>query len=103
MGCSVKEAKSRIDYSELRQWVAYENLAGPIGPERGDIHAAWVAFHVCAFLGGGKRLKFEDFMLNFGKKNRATTWKQMESILKMIPGVTRVDKKQNGNCRHISG
>lgn len=40
---TVGELLDRIDSRELTEWQAYEQVAGPIGPGRDDLHAAIIA------------------------------------------------------------
>ncbi|WP_228979721.1 hypothetical protein [Streptomyces sp. DH12] len=39
----MSELLARTTSRELTEWAAYEKLAGPLGPRRGDVHAAIIA------------------------------------------------------------
>jgi len=60
----VGELLRRIDSRELTEWMAYERVAGPLGPERADLHAAIVAATVANAMRGkkGRPFKPADFM-----------------------------------------
>ena len=49
---------------ELTSWRAYEEVCGPLGPRRGDYHAAIVAATVINMMKGkkGRRVKPEDLL-----------------------------------------
>lgn len=56
---------------ELTEWMAYERLAGPLGPERGDYQAALVAATVAnAMSSKRKRHKIKDFLLPWGGRRK---------------------------------
>jgi len=40
---TVEELQSRITRLEVLEWLAYERLNGPLGPVRGDYHAALIS------------------------------------------------------------
>lgn len=40
---TVRELLARTDSRELSEWAAYEQVSGPIGPERADLHAAIIS------------------------------------------------------------
>lgn len=50
---TVRELLARTDSRELAEWMAYEQIDGPLGPERGDYHAAILA-HTTASVWRGK-------------------------------------------------
>ena len=43
LGYTVGELLARISSRELSEWMVYERIAGPLGPVRGDYHAAQIA------------------------------------------------------------
>lgn len=48
-------------------WRRYEHEFGLLGPERGDFHAAEIAYYVIKALGGKKaRVRFSDLLLVWG-------------------------------------
>lgn len=51
---SVRRMLAEIDSRELTEWMAYEKFAGPLGGERGDLHAAMVAATVANTVRGKK-------------------------------------------------
>lgn len=57
----------------------FEREYGPLGPERGDWHAAELA-HTFAVISAGKkgrRLKLTDFLLKWGGRRRQTSEEQL--------------------------
>lgn len=75
---------------ELTYWVAYERVAGTLGPERDDLHAGIIAERVTTMGSGkkgGRKFKVEDFMPKWGKgrkKKEKQTPEQQKSILKSL-------------------
>jgi len=64
---TVGELLSRISSEELTDWMAYEQMHGPLGPSRGDWHAALLAQVVTstAWRGKGRRPQVRDFLLTW--------------------------------------
>lgn len=78
---TVAELLARISGEELAAWMAYEELRGPLGPSRGDWHAALVATTVANTAPrrkGRPRTKIGDMMLKW-KGSRATRQTAAES------------------------
>lgn len=56
LGMTVAELLARISSREISEWLAYERIAGPIGPARADIQAAIIASNIVNVnRGKGKR------------------------------------------------
>lgn len=61
---TVGELLSRASGSELADWVAYERIAGPLGPDRGDVQAGVIASTMANVMRGksGRIFKPKDFI-----------------------------------------
>lgn len=76
----VAELLQRVSSRELTEWRAYESVAGPLGPERGDVQAAIIAATVAnAFRGKGKPATPADFMPEWDRQPTQTV-EEMVSI-----------------------
>jgi hypothetical protein len=53
-----------IAQKEISEWGAYQELYGPIGPERDDLRAAQIAWMLARVLGGSDA-ELTDFMLRW--------------------------------------
>lgn len=64
---TVTELLGRMSGQELADWMAYEELRGPLGPARGDWQAAVVASTIANVNRGkrGKRVKVADLLLKW--------------------------------------
>jgi len=65
---TIDELLDRMSSVELGQWRVYEEAFGPLGPTRGDLHAAQVVSAVVNMLRDPKRgrpLKLEDAKLHW--------------------------------------
>lgn len=53
-------------------WMVYERVSGPLGPQRGDLHAAQISLGIYNANRGkkGKKLKLSDFVLKFYEEQR---------------------------------
>lgn len=74
-----------ISAAELTEWAAYEHIAGPLGPARGDLHAGIVASTI-ANVNRAKRgrvFRPADFIPRFDRP-RAQTPNQMANFLKAL-------------------
>lgn len=67
---TVREAQARIDSREFAEWLAYERVAGPLGGERGDLHAAIVAATVHN-LWAKKPRKLRDFYPTWARRKQS--------------------------------
>jgi len=67
---TVGELLARISSREITEWMVYERIAGPIGPVRGDIHAAQVAATVLNVNRRKRRrpIKIDDVLLRWDRK-----------------------------------
>jgi len=68
---------------EFAEWIAYERIAGPIGPERLD----WNAAHIACVIANTSRTqrepyKLKDFVLHWDAGARRQTSKEATMILK---------------------
>ena len=77
---------SRMSGEELTDWQAYEMAHGPLGPVRGDWHAALIASTLVAVNRGkkGKRPKVEDFLLDWKSREALADPLEMEKVGKML-------------------
>lgn len=69
-----------IDSAELAEWMAYEHVAGPLGPERGDmLHGILAATVANAARGKGKKAEPKDFIPTWdqGARQQPADWQQM--------------------------
>lgn len=68
---TVAELDARLTSSELTEWMAYEQLTGPLGRRRQDIQAATIAATIAnANRGKGRKLKVKDFLPPYGERRR---------------------------------
>lgn len=86
---TVAELLGRISSEELTEWMAYELAEGPLGPARGDWHAALVASNAMniARRGKGRTAKVTDFLLKWttrGKSSSSATAASSEAMGKML-------------------
>ena len=79
----VAEAQRRISSAEFAEWLAFQSIYGPIGPSRGDYHAAQVeSTLVNVWRGKGqKAVKLSDCLLRWGRKAKQTST-QMFALVK---------------------
>ena len=74
------ELLARCSSDELAEWMAYEHVAGPIGPERQDIlHGILAATVANAARGKGKKAEPKDFIPTWdqGARRQGGDWQQM--------------------------
>lgn len=79
---TVADLDSRLGSAELTEWIAYENLSGPLGRRRQDIQSATIAATIAnANRGkGGRKFKLSDFLIPYGQQER----KSPEQLLAAI-------------------
>lgn len=66
-----------IDSDELTEWMAYEQITGPLGPERGDVlHGIQTAVIANAAGGKGRKAKPKDFIPAWDQK-KSSKWQDM--------------------------
>lgn len=82
---SVSELLASMSASELAEWMAYEEITGPLGPERGDIHAGIIASTIANVnrKKGKRPYKPQEFMPTWDRP-RANTPQQMANFLKSL-------------------
>lgn len=79
------ELLSRVTSTELTEWIAYEQVAGQLGPARADIQAAIVAATVANSSRGkkGRRFAPRDFIPRWDRKARQS-WQDQLSIVEQL-------------------
>ncbi|GAA1469981.1 DUF4035 domain-containing protein [Nocardiopsis exhalans] len=71
---------------ELNEWMAYEQMAGPLGPVRQDVLFA----QLCAVVANSQRdkksrpAKPKDFLPKWEKRGPAQGWQQQKSVARML-------------------
>ncbi|MGW4641803.1 phage tail assembly protein T [Sphaerisporangium sp. NPDC004334] len=67
LGMTVGRLLAEISSRELTEWMVYEKMTGPLGPVRGDYHAAQITTNLLnANRGKNKRaLRMEDVLLRW--------------------------------------
>jgi len=66
---TVEEMLCRMPYKELRLWQAYEAVAGPLGPRRGDYQAAMVARSLAQVF-SKRRLDLTRFLFKWSRADK---------------------------------
>ncbi|MFD3352733.1 phage tail assembly protein T [Streptomyces fradiae] len=76
---TVAELLERISSAELTEWMAYEQITGPLGPERLDVlHSILAATVSNAARAKGRKAVPKDFMPQWDQgSGRAGDWQQM--------------------------
>ncbi|HET8684973.1 MAG TPA: hypothetical protein VFM54_24335 [Micromonosporaceae bacterium] len=78
LGCTVRELLARIDSRELTEWLVYEQLYGPLGPDRDDQLAALVAATVAnALRSRGPAQKVSAFVPRWSAEPEQDTREQL--------------------------
>lgn len=76
----------RTSSVELTEWMAYEQMAGPLGPVRQDVLFA----QLCAVVANAQRDKKskkaqpKDFLPKWEKRGPAQGWQQQKSVARML-------------------
>jgi hypothetical protein len=66
-----------IDSDELTEWMAYEQITGPLGPERGDLlHGVQTAVIANAAAAKGRKAKPKDFIPTWDQR-KSSNWQDM--------------------------
>lgn len=74
---------SRMSSAELTEWMAYEQVAGPLGPERGDQLVAMLASVVAnANRAKGRKVRPKDYLPQWDRK--AQSWQEQLAAVKQI-------------------
>lgn len=70
---TVADLDSRLSSYELTEWMAYEEITGPLGRKRQDIQAATIAATIANANRGkkGKKFKISDFLIPWGRKKKS--------------------------------
>jgi len=84
----VAELLARTSSAELTEWMAYEQISGPLGPERADVlHSITAATVANASRGKGQRAREpKDFMPRWDQAARRSgqDWQQMLATAKTL-------------------
>lgn len=98
---TVRELLARIDSRELSEWVAYEQITGPLGPERSDIHAGIIAATIANSNRGkgSKKAKPADFIPKWDKPKQDTAQQltAIQQINAAFGGTRSKRRKRNGS------
>lgn len=79
------EVLERFTDDEMVRLVAYQRLYGPITPERGDVVAARLGMDIAAgYMKKGRRPKLKDHLIQWSKKAKRKTGRQILDIIKGI-------------------
>lgn len=91
---TVSDLESRLSSSELTEWIAYENISGPLGRRRQDIQSATIAATIAnANRGkGGRKFKLSDFLIPYGTSER-------KSPEQMLAAIKSLNKSMGGEER----
>lgn len=83
----VQEMLRRTSSAELTEWAAYEQMAGPLGPERTDILIAQLCAVVANANRGkkGRPAKPKDFLPQWDRRRgEPQSWQQTKSMARML-------------------
>lgn len=85
MGCSVREAQSRIDSREFTEWMLYEQIE-PFGERADWIRHGHLMSAICNALRrkGARAAKPEDFMPRPDRGTRRQTAQEIETALRAV-------------------
>jgi hypothetical protein len=83
---TVADLDSRLDSSELTEWMVFEKITGPLGRRRNDIQAATIAATIANANRGKKGRKFSmtDFLIPYGEQRKTP-----EQMLAAIKGLNK--------------
>lgn len=81
---TVRELLARTSSRELTEWIEFEKLNGPLGPERADFHAALIASTLAnVHRGKGKPpAKISDFLPQWGQPRQS--WQEQKDIARQL-------------------
>lgn len=81
----VAELLARTSSEELTEWMAYERLTGPLGPERGDVLHGILTATVANTARGkrGRKAKPKDFIPKWAGKVRQD-WTEMLATVRAM-------------------
>lgn len=88
LGCTVHELGARMSAREMGGWIAYEQVCGPIGPERADIHVTRIlhAIAMSVYGGKGKRPEITDFLPPWQQEDSKVSAVDNDDRLKLQAG-----------------
>lgn len=81
----VDEMLARMTSTEVTEWMAYERVAGHLGPARADVQAAIVAATIANANRGkrGRRFKIQNFIPKWDRHARQS-WQEQLSIVEQL-------------------
>lgn len=72
-----------IDSAELTEWMAYEQISGPLGPARADVHAGIVAAVIYnANRGKGQKARKPDDFIPQWDQRKPQTWQEQLAAIR---------------------
>ncbi|MGW2580840.1 phage tail assembly protein T [Streptomyces virginiae] len=81
----MRELLATHSSAELTEWIAYEQITGPIGPARDDILMAILAATVSnANRGKGRKARVLDFLPKWDRTKKRMAWQDMLTAVKSI-------------------
>lgn len=81
---TVADLDSRLGSAELTEWIAFENITGPLGRRRQDIQAATIAATIAnGNRGKGRKFKLSDFLIPYGTSESKSP-EQLLSVIKSL-------------------
>ena len=85
LGATVAELQHRMSAREFAEWQAFAAVYGPIGPERGDWHAAQIQATLLNVWRGKdqKPVKLADCVLRWGPPERKQTKEETAAFLEL--------------------
>jgi hypothetical protein len=91
---TVADLDSRLSSAELTEWIAFENITGPLGRRRQDIQSATIAATIAnANRGkGGRKFKLSDFLIPYGRSDK-------KSPEQMLAAIKSLNKSMGGEER----
>lgn len=102
---TVRELLARTSSLELSEWIAYEQVAGPLGEMRSDYQTAQV-LAMLYNVNRGKRQKAkapEDFMPRWDNAPQARQQQTPEEQLAIVRGMTNRMGRSRGHDRKPAG
>lgn len=92
---------------ELTEWMAYEQVTGPLGPERADVHMAILAATIAnTARGKGRKARPKDFLPKWDQGGRMD-WQDMLTAVKAMNrsfgGADLTDGGDDGNPGRVAG
>jgi len=82
---TVAEMLARISSAELTEWMAYEQVSGPLGGERDDVLMAILAAVVAnGNRGKGRKVKPKDLLPKWDQTKQAMGWQDMLAAVKTL-------------------